>query len=104
MAGLYLIYRDMHRMEQSIKRLDAVIGTSMIPHEEAVFEVYNSFVDPPVMQAPVVQAPVVQELNDVCEIEDVHDIEDVQDNEDVHDIEAPSSEHNDGAHGLKSSL
>lgn len=33
LAGFYLIYRDMRRIEESIKRLDAAIGTTIIPTE-----------------------------------------------------------------------
>jgi len=31
LAGFYLIYRDMRRIDDSIKRLDAVLGATMIP-------------------------------------------------------------------------
>ena len=43
LAGFYLIYRDMRRIEESIKRLDAVIGTTMIPTDMLHTELNTGF-------------------------------------------------------------
>lgn len=65
LAGFYLIYRDMRRVEDSIKRLDAVLGATMIPppvfgdaadDEPSVFDdLVQQFSAPPPPQHPLIE-------------------------------------------------
>ena len=76
LAGFYLIYRDMRRIEESIKRLDAAIGTTMIPTDmlhanvlqDAGFGAYDDLPEAVVQQYFAnsnVEEPFVPEVEEV---------------------------------------